>query len=233
MRALGLDTSTLTGSVGVADQSGLLVQLSVATRDTHSVRLLAAVSAVLDAAGLAPADLDLIGVASGPGSFTGLRIGMATAKGLALALGRPILGISTLEATALTVHRVSGAPLVCVVMEAGRGEVYRGIYSFAEGEHRALDAESAMSPVQAVTGLPDGCLLAGDATPRCKSLIPSPAGRLTLWMETLPIAATIARRALNILERHEADRRAGRGLPALQPNYLRPADAELTPVRAR
>ncbi len=128
---LALETSTLTTSAAVLDGSRV-VAFQEALATPHSEALLPLVDEVLRAAGVTPKALDLLACGAGPGSFTGLRIGLATAKGLCFALSRPLLGISSLAALALEAEAHTPADgLALAVMDARRGEVYAGLYRLA------------------------------------------------------------------------------------------------------
>ena len=226
MLALGIDTSSPIGSVGLAGEQGLIAELSLMTRATHSERLLSSVSATLLVAGEALKAVTVFAVTSGPGSFTGLRIGIATAKGLALGSGRPLVGFSTLETIALACQpwlpRDGGGP-VCVLLDAGRGEVYRGLFNVSGGTAKRLAPEAAMAPAEATERLPAGSLVCGSGVAACRRELEARLPAAALVVEEAPsIGATLARRALAL-----AAERGLSDLPALIPNYLRLSDAEI------
>jgi tRNA threonylcarbamoyladenosine biosynthesis protein TsaB len=125
-RLLCLDTSTSTARVAIVDGEGAAVARAEATAERHSAHVLKLCDEVLRAAGLRPDGLDGIAVGGGPGSFTGLRVGLSVAKGLALATGKPLLLISSLQALALDIalHAASSAAVVVPCIDAGKGEVY-------------------------------------------------------------------------------------------------------------
>src|SRR5437870_4004968 len=101
MRILALDTSTWTASVAISDERGVVIASGEARTETHSENLLPLIASVVAQAAIAARDLDAVAVGVGPGSFTGLRIGLATAKGVAFAAGRPLWAVSSLAAIAL------------------------------------------------------------------------------------------------------------------------------------
>ena len=128
MKILALDSSGLAASVAVTEDDCLLAEYTVIYKKTHSQTLLPMLEEVRKLIELDLNSLDAIAVASGPGSFTGLRIGSATAKGLGLALGKPLVEVPTLEGLA---YNLCGTEkLVCPLMDARRGQVYSGIYTF-------------------------------------------------------------------------------------------------------
>jgi len=226
MIALGIDTSTSAGSVGLSDGDRLTAELTVASGRTHSERLLRAIESLLAAADVSWAAVDLIAVACGPGSFTGLRIGMATAKGLALALSRPITGFSTLETMAFATATGDGGAdprAVLALLDAGRGEVYRGLYRETGGAIEAVLPEAAVTPAEAARGATAGCLVCGNGFAPYRDIIGPRLPPDAVILRAAPaIGAALAMRAL------DGARRSGPGdLPPPAPNYLRLSDAEL------
>lgn len=136
MRILALDSSGLVASVAVVDSgddrrdSQTIAEYTVNYKKTHSQTLLPMLDEVVKMTEMDLQTIDAIAVAAGPGSFTGLRIGSATAKGLGLALNKPLIHIPTLEGLAYNLCGAAG--LVCPIMDARRGQVYTGIYRFEE-----------------------------------------------------------------------------------------------------
>jgi len=236
MLALGIDTSSDAGSVGLVSlggpggDDGLLGELNLRSGRTHSRRLLPSIHSLLETAGRKPRDLDLLAVAVGPGSFTGLRIGMATAKGLSLALDRPLLGFSTLETIAKAVAsllpvqpRVPPRP-ICVLLDAGRGEVYRGLFESAGDDVTPVLPEIAIGPGRAMEGIPDACVICGSGVKLLDGIeLSGPGERLILPGSTPFLGATLAYRALAMARTMPAG-----PFPAMTPNYLRLSDAEMT-----
>lgn len=127
MRILALDTATTACTVAVADGDHILAELTLEVPRAHSTRLMPLIAQAIGDSGLAKADIDAIAVGVGPGSFTGLRIGLATAKGLAFALGKPCVGVPTLRAMAYGTSAQLG--LVVPMLDARRGEVFTAIYA--------------------------------------------------------------------------------------------------------
>ena len=126
MKILAMDSSATVASVALCEDSALLAEYTVNNKNTHSETLLPMVEHLLSNFSLTPADIDLFAVSSGPGSFTGIRIGAATLKGLAFATDTPCVGVSTLEALALNVVAKEG--LICPVMNARRSQVYTALF---------------------------------------------------------------------------------------------------------
>ncbi len=147
MRILGLDSSGLVASVAVVDstESGeeLVAEYTVNYKKTHSQTLLPMLDEVARMIELDLQTVDAIAIAGGPGSFTGLRIGAATAKGLGLALKKPLVHVPTLAGLAYNLWGVEG--IICPIMDARRGQVYTGIYRFEDGKLKTLEDQMAIS----------------------------------------------------------------------------------------
>ena len=128
MKILGIDTSGLVGAVAIADGDMLVSQFQIQYKTTHSEILMPMLDDVCKKIHLDLKSIDAIAVAKGPGSFTGLRIGSATAKGLALALDKPIIPIPTVDGIAYNLYGVE--KIICPMMDARRNQVYTGLYTF-------------------------------------------------------------------------------------------------------
>ena len=136
MPILAIDTATMVSSVAVADEKRLLAELTVQTRLTHSETLLVHVQQVLEMAGVAKNQLDGVAVSLGPGSFTGLRIGLGAAKAIAYGLDIPIIGVPTAEALAWH-YPVPGIVTVPFI-DAQKGNVYSAVYAWQNGTVKEL-----------------------------------------------------------------------------------------------
>lgn len=131
MIVLSADTSTPVNTVALMDDDHLLVETVVHCGRKHAERLLETVDWALDESGRTLKDIQLLAVAQGPGSFTGLRVGVSAWKGLALALNLPLVGVSTLDAMARLAGAVQGT--VCVLLDAKMSEVYGAVYQVRNG----------------------------------------------------------------------------------------------------
>ena len=142
MKLLGLDSSGLVASAAIVEDDTLLAEYTVNYKKTHSQTLLPMLDAI---AGMTELDLDTIdaiAVAAGPGSFTGLRIGSATAKGLGLALNKPLVAVPTVDALAYNLYDVPG--LICPLMDARRNQVYTGLYEFRDHKMETVAPQMAV-----------------------------------------------------------------------------------------
>jgi len=159
MRILGIETATPICSVAISDSERILAHCSQNLGPLHSERLLELTRRVLEDTGLHPKDLDGVAVSVGPGSFTGLRIGMGAAKGLCLGVSLPLLMISTLEGLAFRAPDV-GLP-ICSMLDAYRGEVYAGLYGWQKGGLTCLVEDSARPIEDVLNDFPRPVFCAG------------------------------------------------------------------------
>lgn len=142
MKILGLDSSGLVASVAVVEDDILQAEYTINYKKTHSQTLVPMLQEISQMIELELDTVDAIAIAAGPGSFTGLRIGAATAKGLGLAMSKPLVEVPTLEG--LAYNLCGTTKLVCPIMDARRNQVYTGIYEFVSDECAvAGDAEAA------------------------------------------------------------------------------------------
>lgn len=153
MRILALDASGLVASVAVMDEGRTVAEYTIDYKKTHSQTLLPMICEILKMTETPLSSTDAIAVSQGPGSFTGLRIGAATAKGLGLALNKPLIQVPTLEAMAYNLYGYAG--LICPMMDARREQVYFGVYEFADGKLTVIHGQDA-APVREVTALLNG-----------------------------------------------------------------------------
>lgn len=151
MKILGLDSSGLVASVAVVEEDNLCAEYTVNFKKTHSQTLLPMLDVIADMIQLDLNSIDGIAVAAGPGSFTGLRIGSATAKGLGLALGKPLLAVPTLDALAYNLF--DAKDLVCPIMDARRNQIYTGVYEYKEHQLQTLRSSDAMDIHQLILEL--------------------------------------------------------------------------------
>ena len=150
MTIIGIESSALVASVAIMDEERLIAEFTVNNKKTHSQTLLPMLDEAVRAAGTDMESIDAIAISRGPGSFTGLRIGSATAKGLGLALNKPIVEVPTLKALAWNLFG-TGDALVCPIMDARRSEVYSGVYSF-DGEDMQTVIEEKAGPLAELIG---------------------------------------------------------------------------------
>lgn len=126
MKILSVDTSAIVASAAVVDENKLISETIVNYQKKHSEKLMPAIDHMLKDAGLTIKEMDAFAIVNGPGSFTGLRIGMATVKGFAQALDRPVIPVSTLEALAFNLPYADG--IICPILDAQRSQVYTALF---------------------------------------------------------------------------------------------------------
>ncbi len=163
MKILALDSSGIVASVAVVEDYNLLGEYTVNYKKTHSQTLLPMLDELAQMIELDLNTLDAIAVAAGPGSFTGLRIGAATAKGLGLALDKPLIAIPTVEGLAYNLYDTKG--VICPLMDARRSQVYTGIYRFREHKLQAIQEQCAVAIeeiLEKVNGLGEEVIFMGD-----------------------------------------------------------------------
>ncbi len=212
MKLLAIDTAFEACSVAVAaDDAAAVIRSEVVDR-AHAERLMPMIREAMDAAGLAFADLDRIAVTVGPGSFTGLRIGIAAARGLALVTGAEAVGIGTLAVHAEQARAELGACPILAVLVAGRGDVYG--QNFAADGREEGPAEAG-SPAAFARRLGANTLIAGSGADALASVLGKEAEARTVHRRSVPDPAALVRLA----------RAAPPPMVPPRPLYLRPPDA--------
>lgn len=223
MYILGIETSTTTGSVAVVSEDGVIAQYSLNIEVTHSERLMSTVDRVLSDTGLTIADMDGYAIAIGPGSFTGLRIGLAAVKGLALVTGKPVAPVPTLQALAWNLPYA--AYPICPMLDARKNEVYAAMYRFEGTALVHVMAEAVLSLSQLSGRISGNTLFTGEASHLFRNEIVNLFGDRALFAPRatmLPSAATVAEIGLGIIKSgKQAD------LDSVTPMYIRRPEAEV------
>lgn len=161
MKVLGIDTSTMMGSVGLIDDDRPIGEYSLSIEVTHSERLMEAIDILLHGSRTSLKDVDGFAISTGPGSFTGLRIGLGTVKGLCMATGKDAAPVSTLEALALNMPYCSYA--ICPVLDARKREVYTALFKYNEnGCIIRLTEDMVISPVLLIERIREPVVFLGD-----------------------------------------------------------------------
>lgn len=166
MKILAIDSSSMVASVAIAEDDILVAEYTINYKKTHSQTLLPMIQEISNMVELDIESIDAIAIAGGPGSFTGLRIGSATAKGLGFALEKPIIHIPTIDAMAYNFYGTQN--LVCPIMDARRQQVYTGIYTFEEGGfHIIMEQQpiSLMELIEKLNAMNRKVMFTGDAIP--------------------------------------------------------------------
>lgn len=217
-----MDTATSACSVALAEDGGTIAELNFFHGQTHSKHLASMVGALLEVAAVRIEDVDAYAVNSGPGTFTGLRIGMAAIKGLAAATGKPVVGVSSLDVLAGQAGFPPGQ--ICCMIDARRGEVYTALYAVSDEKVDKISSEKVISPRKAVREIAEPCLFIGSGAVAYRDVI------LELANKTARIAdhelnhlraSTVARMGIQKLLTQGSS-----GDENLVPNYIRRSDAE-------
>ena len=225
MKLLALDSSGLVASVAILDGETLVAEYTLNYKKTHSQTLLPMLDEIVKMTQTELSEVDAIAVAAGPGSFTGLRIGSATAKGLGLALNKPIISVPTLEGIACNFYGTDA--LICPMMDARRKQVYTGIYRYED--HRLMTVKDQMAVgieelLSMLNEMGEAVTFLGDGVPVFKDII---ADKLTVPFSFAPAHLSRQRAgavgALGVLYYKE-----GRTETAAEhkPDYLRVSQAE-------
>ncbi len=225
MKILSLETSAKTASAAITEEGRILAEVSVTAGLTHSQTLLPAVEALLRTAQLSLTDMDLFAVSRGPGSFTGIRIGIGALKGMVQGTGKPCLGVSTLEGIAANFWGLAG--VVCPVMDARCGQVYAALFEGCpEGLSRLWpdDALPVRELGEKLAALGRPAILTGDGAELCFRELSAALPGLTL----APPQLRLQRAACVGLAAEQALRKGVSPISAaeLMPEYLRLPQAE-------
>jgi tRNA threonylcarbamoyladenosine biosynthesis protein TsaB len=222
MRLLTIDTACRIGTVAVMDGSSVISSFDSMEQTRHGERLLDLVARALEQASCSLSDLDLIAAGMGPGSFTGVRVGMATAKGLALAVSRPLVGVVSLEAMAHAARSIVGERPVVAMLDAKKGEVFLGAYGPSGqplGAPTHLPRDQAAAWMTAIESKGAGpCFVCGEVA---RELDLASWSVLSHPMCDLPAALAIGA----IAQATWASSRVSQ-LDLLEPLYVRPPDIQ-------
>jgi len=174
MKLLAIESSGLVASIAVLADDKLIGEFTTNLKKTHSQTLLPMLDDVIQMLGISLEEIDAIAVSGGPGSFTGLRIGSATAKGLGLALHKPLIQIPTVDAIAYNLFATE--KLICPLMDARRNQVYTGLYTFEGNRFKVLKEQLAVSIeeiIEEINQLNLSVIFLGDGVPVYREFIES------------------------------------------------------------
>src|SRR5579884_905677 len=226
MKILSIETATLAGGVALMDEAHLIAEYRLHVEVRHSERLLSTIDRLLSDSGISVATLDAIAVSIGPGSFTGLRVGLSTAKGLAMGAGKPVVTVPTLEAIA-ALFPYSHA-LIAPMLDARRQEVYWALFNTREGEPIPVHSEEATSPeavLSSIERFDQPVLFVGEGAEKYRDILQEGRPEKALFAPKrlqFPSAAAVAELGLAKLKRGEVH-----PPEEVIPFYLRASTAEL------
>lgn len=224
MKVFGIDTSTSCGAVGLIDDGEVISEYLLNIPVTHSERLLGAIEFVLREARCSIENIDGWAVALGPGSFTGLRIGVSTVKGLALATGKPVAGVSVLDVLA---SQIAPTPhLICPILDARKKEVYTAFYRYEEGSSLKRQSDyQAIRPEDLVKKIKEQTIFLGDGLKTYGDFLLNSLPSLAIFPpDPLHIShgSMVAKLGFEILKKGEH-----LNLSTFSPLYIRPSEAEM------
>ncbi|MCX5717156.1 MAG: tRNA (adenosine(37)-N6)-threonylcarbamoyltransferase complex dimerization subunit type 1 TsaB [Nitrospirae bacterium] len=228
MIILAIDTSTMLGGIAIMDESLLIAESRLNVRSTHSERLMTEIEHCLKQSGIKISDIDVFAVAAGPGSFTGLRIGLSTVKGFSYATGKPIVSVPTLEALAWN-FPCSKYP-VCTMLDARKKEVYAALFKWEEENFTRLINEISAKPEEfACDALrvthDDKFIFAGEGAALYRDKITEAMGEKAIFAspeKTVPSPANVAVLGLKKAKAGEFSESI-----SLIPMYIRKSEAEV------
>lgn len=227
MNILAIDTSSLVATVAVMNEEKLLGEYTINSPMTHSQKLMPIIDEMLSNLELSMEDVDMIAVSRGPGSFTGVRIGISTVKGLAHPRNIPIIGVSSLEGLAYNLSY--GEELICPIMDARRNQVYTGVYKWVDYKLTTLLDEAPLSIDQLMDELKkrkEKTIFLGDGLIRYKDDIISSLGDKALFAPrflNMQRASSIAQLAFDKIDGEGVDPESYYNIT---PVYLRKSEAE-------
>jgi tRNA threonylcarbamoyladenosine biosynthesis protein TsaB len=222
MRLIAVDTTTPSGSVALLEGERVLGEIGVEAATTHSTRLLASVDFLLKTQGWTIADIDGFAVTPGPGSFTGLRIGLSTVKAFAFAAGKPVAMVSSLAALA-ELHRDGAETLIGPMLDAKKGEIYAALYDKTDGRLKEIVPQGAYAPEEYLKLMPcRAAVFAGSGIELCRKRLQALLGDKVRFSTRPPfIAVEVGRLGLTLLREGK-----GVGSAAVEPLYFRRSQAE-------
>lgn len=223
MKILALDTATPSLSVAVTDGQAVLAEITLSSGETHSKHLMPVIEQMLGLSGLAVADLDGFAVTKGPGSFTGLRIGISTIKGLATATAKPLAGVSSLNV--LAVQAGESSFLICPLLDARRKEVYFARYRTEGGVLKRLSVDQVGSVEAVVPEAGKDCLFIGNGVGLYQTVLKKIMGSRAHFepgFQNIIRAAVVAHLGREKIERNQTD-----PVDTFEPIYLRKSDAKI------
>lgn len=228
MRILAIDTSTMLGGIAIMDESLLIAESRLNVRSTHSERLMTEIEHCLKQSGIKISDIDVFAVAIGPGSFTGLRIGLSTVKGFSYATGKPIVSVPTLEALVWN-FPYSRYP-VCTMLDARKKEVYAALFKWEEGNFIRLINGTSAKPEEFTRDAlrvthDDKFIFAGEGVILYRDKIIEVIGEKAIFAspeKTVPSPANVAALGLKKAKAGEFSEPI-----SLTPMYIRKSEAEV------
>lgn len=225
MKILAIDSSSLVASVAVVEDDIMVAEYTINHKKTHSQTLLPMIDEISKMAEIDLSEVDAIAVSGGPGSFTGLRIGSATAKGLGLVWKKPLVHVPTVDAMAYNLYGTD--KLICPMMDARRSQTYTGLYQFVNGEFDIVMEQCAISVdelIEKINEVGREVIFLGDGVPVYKQALEE---KLTVGYTYAPAHMNRQRAgAVAVLGQQYFTKGQYETAVEHEPNYLRQSQAE-------
>lgn len=222
MILLGIDTSSLHGSVAVVNDESVLVEFRVEPPKSFSQKLFESVDRLLAESGIALSQVDAFAVTTGPGSFTGLRVGLSSVLGFGLGLGKPMVGVPTLDAYARVFPRIDSD--ICPVLDARKQEIFTALYRYTGDVLEKIGKERALHPESLGEMLSRHTLLYGDGVDRYGDLWSGSIGETVSILDS-PVSTVAAQAA--ILGYQKLQIAGGEDPESIRLSYIRKSEAEI------
>jgi tRNA threonylcarbamoyladenosine biosynthesis protein TsaB len=228
MKILAVDTATKTCSIAIIDNTALLAELTINHRETHTIFLMGMIRNILEITRLSLNDIKGFAVSIGPGSFTGLRIGLSSIKGLSMATGKPVVGVSTIDA--LVHPLMSMSKCICAMIDARKGQVYTAYYRYVNGGFVKDSIIRSIKPNQAVKDIVDPCIFVGDGALLYRDIIEHHIGDLADFAhpyQHIIHASVVAHLSISRFLQNDTD-----DMRQMIPLYVRKSEAEINKAQA-
>lgn len=221
MKVLGIDTSTLATTISVLDLDELICEYTVNTKKTHSQKLMVMIENMLKVSDMNINDIDLIAVCEGPGSFTGLRIAMATAKAIAHANNLDIISVDSLEVLARNIEITDKK--ICCIIDAQKTQVYNGIYKYENDKLIPLKKIDVLDIDELLENLDEEFIIVGEATKKYKEKINAKNIKIASRQNNVNRASSLCEIAIEKYKKGEDIKNCYQ----VNPRYIRKSQAEI------
>ncbi len=221
MKVLGIDTSTLATTISVLDLDELICEYTVNTKKTHSQKLMVMIENMLKVSDININDIDLIAVCEGPGSFTGLRIAMATAKAIAHANNLDIISVDSLEVLARNIEITDKK--ICCIIDAQKTQVYNGIYKYENDKLIPLKKIDVLDIDELLENLDEEFIIVGEATKKYKEKINAKNIKIASRQNNVNRASSLCEIAIEKYKKGEDIKNCYQ----VNPRYIRKSQAEI------
>ncbi len=221
MKVLGIDTSTLATTISVLDLDELICEYTVNTKKTHSQKLMVMIENMLKVSDININDIDLIAVCEGPGSFTGLRIAMATAKAIAHANNLDIISVDSLEVLARNIEITDKK--ICCIIDAQKTQVYNGIYKYENDKLIPLKKIDVLDTDELLENLDEEFIIVGEATKKYKEKINAKNIKIASRQNNVNRASSLCEIAIEKYKKGEDIKNCYQ----VNPRYIRKSQAEI------